>query len=203
MQNINVGCWFLGNKWDLNEFLFSKFIWILQNLGTLVRSIYCVKEIIVTPSIQIYWSGINFDVFTLDYYVFVTGARCVATLLHEMKRRGRDCRFGVVSMCIGILFFFSLFLDRILLWQVVDLEYCWYRHRDGGSRCFWKRWQHRWALQCQESWNQQSLIKGCSVEQIYWLLHFLSIVMFGIGNLIKHCNKIGVYSFTKLNTPVK
>jgi hypothetical protein len=33
----------------------------------------------------------------------VTGARCVATLLHEMKRRGRDCRFGVVSMCIGIL----------------------------------------------------------------------------------------------------
>jgi hypothetical protein len=33
----------------------------------------------------------------------VTGARCVATILHEMKRRGRDCRFGVVSMCIGIL----------------------------------------------------------------------------------------------------
>lgn len=32
----------------------------------------------------------------------VTGARCVATLLHEMKRRGKDCRFGVVSMCIGV-----------------------------------------------------------------------------------------------------
>ncbi|KAJ0594420.1 3-ketoacyl CoA thiolase 1, peroxisomal [Helianthus annuus] len=31
----------------------------------------------------------------------MTGARCVATLLHEMKRRGRDCRFGIVSMCIG------------------------------------------------------------------------------------------------------
>ncbi|RWR97310.1 3-ketoacyl-CoA thiolase 2, peroxisomal [Cinnamomum micranthum f. kanehirae] len=29
------------------------------------------------------------------------GARCVGTLLHEMKRRGRDCRFGVISMCIG------------------------------------------------------------------------------------------------------
>lgn len=29
------------------------------------------------------------------------GARCVATLLHEMKKRGKDCRFGVVSMCIG------------------------------------------------------------------------------------------------------
>lgn len=31
-----------------------------------------------------------------------SGARCVATLLHEMKRRGKDCRFGVVSMCIGM-----------------------------------------------------------------------------------------------------
>lgn len=43
---------------------------------------------------------------------FVSGARCVATLLHEMKRRGKDCRFGIVSMCIGIVLFlapFSLF----------------------------------------------------------------------------------------------
>lgn len=32
----------------------------------------------------------------------IAGARCVATLLHEMKRRGKDCRFGVVSMCIGL-----------------------------------------------------------------------------------------------------
>ena len=31
----------------------------------------------------------------------IAGARCVATLLHEMKRRGKDCRFGVISMCIG------------------------------------------------------------------------------------------------------
>lgn len=33
--------------------------------------------------------------------IYVLGARCVATLLNEMKRRGKDCRFGVVSMCIG------------------------------------------------------------------------------------------------------
>lgn len=42
----------------------------------------------------------------------VSGARCVATLLHEMKRRGKDCRFGIVSMCIGLFLFlapFSLF----------------------------------------------------------------------------------------------
>lgn len=30
------------------------------------------------------------------------GARCVSTLLNEMKRRGKDCRFGVISMCIGL-----------------------------------------------------------------------------------------------------
>lgn len=30
-----------------------------------------------------------------------TGARMTATLLHEMRRRGRGARFGVVSMCIG------------------------------------------------------------------------------------------------------
>jgi acetyl-CoA acyltransferase 1 len=29
------------------------------------------------------------------------GARCTATLLHEMARRGSAARFGVVSMCIG------------------------------------------------------------------------------------------------------
>jgi len=34
-------------------------------------------------------------------YPFMTGARCVATLLNEMKRHGKDCRYGVISMCIG------------------------------------------------------------------------------------------------------
>ena len=43
----------------------------------------------------------------------LTGARCVATLLHEMKRRGKDCRFGVVSMCIGKLL--SLLLYTLTL----------------------------------------------------------------------------------------
>ncbi|KAK3022867.1 hypothetical protein RJ639_045957 [Escallonia herrerae] len=39
--------------------------------------------------------------FDWDLTCILTGARCVATLLHEMKRRGKDCRFGVISMCIG------------------------------------------------------------------------------------------------------
>ena len=29
------------------------------------------------------------------------GARCTATLLHEMNKRGKSARFGIVSMCIG------------------------------------------------------------------------------------------------------
>ncbi len=29
------------------------------------------------------------------------GARCTATLLHEMNKRGKSSRFGIVSMCIG------------------------------------------------------------------------------------------------------
>ena len=33
--------------------------------------------------------------------LFIAGARCTATLLHEMKKRGKAARFGVVSMCIG------------------------------------------------------------------------------------------------------
>jgi hypothetical protein len=59
----------------------------------------------------------------------VTGARCVATILHEMKRRGRDCRFGVVSMCIGILLL-SLSLSLcvcvcgVLLEHMLMTNYC-------------------------------------------------------------------------------
>lgn len=34
--------------------------------------------------------------------LFIAGARSVSTLLNEMKRRGKDCRFGVISMCIGL-----------------------------------------------------------------------------------------------------
>lgn len=37
----------------------------------------------------------------------------MATLLHEMKRRGKDCRFGVVSMCIGahLSLYLSIYLS--------------------------------------------------------------------------------------------
>lgn len=32
---------------------------------------------------------------------FAAGARCTATLLHEMNKRSKSARFGIVSMCIG------------------------------------------------------------------------------------------------------
>lgn len=43
----------------------------------------------------------NGGAIALGHPLGATGARCTATLLHEMKRRGRAARFGVVSMCIG------------------------------------------------------------------------------------------------------
>lgn len=43
----------------------------------------------------------NGGAIALGHALGCTGARMTATLLHEMKRRGRAARFGVVSMCIG------------------------------------------------------------------------------------------------------
>lgn len=43
----------------------------------------------------------NGGAIALGHPLGATGARCTATLLHEMKRRGKAARFGVVSMCIG------------------------------------------------------------------------------------------------------
>ena len=43
----------------------------------------------------------NGGALAIGHPLGATGARCIATLLHEMKKRGKDCRFGVVSMCIG------------------------------------------------------------------------------------------------------
>ena len=43
----------------------------------------------------------NGGAIALGHALGCTGARMTATLLHELKRRGRGARFGVVSMCIG------------------------------------------------------------------------------------------------------
>ncbi|KAJ6705031.1 3-KETOACYL-COA THIOLASE PEROXISOMAL [Salix purpurea] len=59
--------------------------------------VYCLKKL----ELDSYRINVNGGAMAIGHPLGATGARCVATLLHEMKRRGRDCRFGVVSMCIG------------------------------------------------------------------------------------------------------
>ncbi|KAF8392063.1 hypothetical protein HHK36_022404 [Tetracentron sinense] len=59
--------------------------------------VYCRKKLELDPE----KINVNGGAMAIGHPLGATGARCVATLLHEMKRRGKDCRFGVVSMCIG------------------------------------------------------------------------------------------------------
>ncbi|CAN0897856.1 3-ketoacyl CoA thiolase 1, peroxisomal [Linum grandiflorum] len=59
--------------------------------------VYCHKKLELDPAKV----NVNGGAMALGHPLGATGARCVATLLHEMKRRGRDARFGVISMCIG------------------------------------------------------------------------------------------------------
>lgn len=48
-----------------------------------------------------YSCNFHYGWFKLWFLFLSIGARCVSTLLNEMKHRGKDCRFGVISMCIG------------------------------------------------------------------------------------------------------
>ncbi|CAK7336221.1 unnamed protein product [Dovyalis caffra] len=60
---------------------------------------YCCKKLELDPQ----KINVNGGAIAIGHPLGATGARCVATLLHEMKRRGRKCRLGMVSMCVGIL----------------------------------------------------------------------------------------------------
>ncbi|GJN20778.1 hypothetical protein PR202_gb08196 [Eleusine coracana subsp. coracana] len=59
--------------------------------------VYCCKKLELDPAKV----NVNGGAIALGHPLGATGARCVSTLLNEMKRRGKDCRFGVISMCIG------------------------------------------------------------------------------------------------------
>ncbi|KAK7828070.1 3-ketoacyl-coa thiolase 2 [Quercus suber] len=56
--------------------------------------VYCYKKLGLDPEKV----NVNGGAMALGHPLGATGARCVGTLLHEMKRRGKDCRFGVISM---------------------------------------------------------------------------------------------------------
>ena len=44
-----------------------------------------------------------------------TSAHCGATQLHEMKRHGKGCRFGVITMCVGSTMGVVFVLERGML----------------------------------------------------------------------------------------
>ncbi|KAH7444837.1 hypothetical protein KP509_02G094100 [Ceratopteris richardii] len=69
---------------EINEAFASQFTYCLEKLGLDHKKV-----------------NVNGGAIALGHPLGATGARCTATLLHEMQRRGKDCRFGVVSMCIG------------------------------------------------------------------------------------------------------
>ena len=59
------------------------------------QATYCVKKLgLDTDKVNV-----NGGAIALGHPLGCTGARCTATLLHEMKKRGR--KYGIVSMCIG------------------------------------------------------------------------------------------------------
>ncbi|GKA36266.1 putative F-box domain-containing protein [Tanacetum coccineum] len=59
--------------------------------------VYCSKKLQLDPRKV----NVNGGVMAIGHPLGATRACCIATLLHEVKRRGKDSHFGVVSMCIG------------------------------------------------------------------------------------------------------
>jgi acetyl-CoA acyltransferase len=59
------------------------------------QAVYCVRELGIDPAKV----NVNGGAIALGHPLGCTGARQLATLLAEMKRRG--ARYGVISMCIG------------------------------------------------------------------------------------------------------
>jgi acetyl-CoA acyltransferase 1 len=59
------------------------------------QAVYCVKKL----GIDVNKVNVNGGAIAIGHPLGCTGARCTATLLHEMKKRGD--KYGVVSMCIG------------------------------------------------------------------------------------------------------
>lgn len=61
------------------------------------QAVYCVEKLGI-PMERVNPKG---GAIALGHPLGATGARQIATLLHELKRRGKKGAFGVVSMCIG------------------------------------------------------------------------------------------------------
>ncbi|MBT3223461.1 MAG: acetyl-CoA C-acyltransferase, partial [Proteobacteria bacterium] len=59
------------------------------------QAIYCVRELGIDAELV----NVNGGAVALGHPLGCTGARIMATLLHEMKRRG--VKYGIAAMCIG------------------------------------------------------------------------------------------------------
>ena len=59
------------------------------------QATYCATKL----GLDVEKVNVNGGAIALGHPLGATGARCVGTLMHEMRRRG--ARNGVVSMCIG------------------------------------------------------------------------------------------------------
>jgi hypothetical protein len=78
--------------------------WVLQVFVFCYWARY-VSQVHLTKCVRVPWTIEASDF--VDHHgndlsiLVLVGARCVSTLFNEMKHRGKDCRFGVISMCIG------------------------------------------------------------------------------------------------------
>lgn len=61
------------------------------------QAAYCARTLGLDPARV----NVNGGAIALGHPLGATGARCVATLLAELARRGPEARLGVISMCIG------------------------------------------------------------------------------------------------------
>ena len=63
-----------------------------------VQSLAVIEELGLDTNIV----NVNGGAIALGHPLGCSGARIVTTLLHEMQKRGPECRYGLATMCIGV-----------------------------------------------------------------------------------------------------
>jgi acetyl-CoA acetyltransferase family protein len=63
-----------------------------------VQSLAVLDQLGLDPLIV----NVNGGAIAIGHPLGCSGARITTTLLHEMQRRGPDCRYGLATMCIGV-----------------------------------------------------------------------------------------------------
>jgi acetyl-CoA acyltransferase len=63
-----------------------------------VQALACIDQLGLDEAIV----NVNGGAIALGHPLGASGVRLVTTLLHEMRRRGPNCRYGLATMCIGV-----------------------------------------------------------------------------------------------------